>query len=124
MQVICNASSLPDLDPEIRTLIQQRIEELGSDAGLATFIVLAKDEGPEALEEQLGFSVLADRVNGRRFGEPGFCPAFESVESHPGCFELVFVLADYGDGVLVFIPKHDGLDPRLSSLCETYATSA
>jgi hypothetical protein len=34
---------------------------------------------------------------------------------------MVFVLADYGDGVLVFIPKHDGVDPRLLSLCADYA---
>ena len=124
MHVFGFAALPPDLDPDVRSLIEQRIEGLGSDAELATFIALEPTDGLESLESQLGFSVLADRVNGRRFGEPGFYPAFETVESHPSCYEMVFVLADYGDGVLVFIPKHDGLDPRLSSLCETYATTA
>jgi len=122
MLVINDSSSLSRLpDSEVRDLIRQRIEEYGSDADLATFIVVEPGDPLESLDAQLGFSVLANRFDGKRYGDPEFTPSFEVLEEHPGCYEMVLVLADYGDGVLVFIPKHDGVDGDLRALCATYA---
>ena len=122
MLVINDQSSLSRLpDSDVRDLIQQRIAEYGSDADLATFIVVEAGDSLDALDAQLGFSVLSNRFDGRRYGDPDFSPSFEVLEEHPGCYEMVFVLADYGDGVLVFIPKGDGVDGRLLSLCAEYA---
>jgi hypothetical protein len=123
MLVIRDPSSLSQLDdPAVRDLIQRRMDEYGSDADLATFVVVEPGDPLDALDAQLGFSVLSNRFDGRRHGDPGFAPSFEVLEEHAGCYEMVFVLADYGDGVLVFVPKHDGVDGQLQSLCRTYAT--
>ena len=122
MLVINDRSSLAQVtDPAVRDLIQRRIDEYGSDAGLATFVVVEPGDPLGALDAQLGFPVLTNRFDGSRHGEPGFAPSFEVAEDHGRFFEMVFVLADYGDGVLVFIPKGDGVDGRLLSLCADYA---
>ena len=125
MLVIDGQSSLARItDPELRGLVRLRMEELGPDAGLATFVVVEPGDPVEALDGPLGFSILSNRLDGRRHGEPGFAPSCEVLEEHPGCYEMVFVLADYGDGVLVFVPKNDGVDGRLLSLCADYAAPA
>ncbi len=123
MLVIRDPSSLSHLpDPDVRGLIQQRMDEYGPDADLATFVVVEPGDPLESLDAQLGFSVLSNRFDGTRHGDPGFSPSFEVAEDHGGVFEMVFVLADYGDGVLVFVPKRDGVDGELQAHCRTYAT--
>jgi hypothetical protein len=123
MLVISDPSALSKVaDPAVRRLIEQRIEEYGADADLATFIVVEPGDPPDSLDAQLGFPILSNRFDGKRHGDPGFAPSFEVLEEHAGCYEMVFVLADYGDGVLVFIPKHDGVNADLQALCRTYAT--
>jgi hypothetical protein len=122
MLVITDPSSLSKVsEPDVRRLIEQRMDEYGSDAGLATFIVVEPGDPLDAVNAQLGFSILGNRFDGRRYGDPDFAPSFEVLEEHPGCYEMVFVLADYGDGVIVLVPKGDGADPRLLALCADYA---
>ena len=123
MLVIRDPSSLARLtDPAVRDLIRRRRDEYGSDADLATFVVVEPGDPLDALDARLGFPVLSNRFDGTRHGEPGFAPSFELAEDHGDFYEIVFVLADYGDGVLVFIPKHGGVDAQLLSLCAEYAT--
>lgn len=92
-------SRLPD-SPESR-LIEQRIEEYGSDAGLATIVAVEPGDPPDALGAQLGLPIPSNCLDGRRHGEPGCAPSFDTFEERPTCYETVFVLADYGDGALV-----------------------
>ena len=100
MLVINDPSSLSQVnDPAVRDLIRRRIDEYGSDANLATFVVVEPGDPLGALDAQLGFPILTNRFDGSRYGEPGFAPSFEVAEDHGRFFEMVFVLADYGDGV-------------------------
>ena len=124
MLVISDTSSLSSIaDPGVRSLIGRRLEELGGDAGLATFVVVEPGDPLDAVNAQLGFSILSNRLDGKRFGDPGFAPSFELAEDRGGLYELLFVLADYGDGVVVLVPKV-GADPRLIALCAEYAAPA
>ena len=122
MLVINDTSSLAQVtDPEVRALIERRMDEYGSDADLATFVVVEAGDPLDSLDAQLGFPILSNRLDGTRHGHPDFTPSFEVLEEHQSCFEMVFVLADYGDGVIVLVPKGGGADPRLLSLCAEYA---
>ena len=122
MLVINDPSSLSQVnDPDVRDLIQRRIDEYGSDAGLATFVVVEPGDPLGALDAQLGFPILTNRFDGSRYGEPGFAPSFELAEDHGGFYEVLLILADGGDGVLVLIPKHPGVHPQLLQLCAEYA---
>ena len=50
--------------------------------------------------------------------------SWEYLDEHPGCFEMVFVLADSGYGVVVIIPKDPQVDPALLQLCTRLASPA
>ena len=127
MQVIRTPADASNInDPAIRRLVEQRIYDLGNEpfdlAELGYFIIVEAGDSIATIDAQLGFSILANRFNGIRFGQPGFVPSFEFVEEFSGCFEMVFVISDDGFGVEVFIPKTAGIDSELLELCSRYAT--
>jgi hypothetical protein len=113
---------------EVRSLVDQRITTLSEDEPYdpdvhGYFIVLEPEDSTAAANQQLGFSMLCNRMDGVRFGEPGFAPSFELVEEHSRYYEMVFVLSDDGHGVVIFVPK-DHVDPELLALCKRYAIPA
>lgn len=109
----------------IRQLVEERINDLGgeefdSDA-LGFFLVIEPGDALDAIDAQLGFLILANRITGIRFDEPGFWPSFEFVEEFPACFDMVFIISDDGFGIEVFVPKADGVPPGLRIMCQRYA---
>ena len=133
MQIIRDPASTAQItNPEIRRLVEQRIDDLGKPDGpeepfdLATlgyFIIVEPGDTLDAIDAQLGFPILANRFSGIRFGHPGFTPSFEFVEAFSGCFDMVFILDDSGFGIEVFIPK--SIDsPDLLAMCQRYAMPA
>jgi DNA-binding Xre family transcriptional regulator len=112
-------------DPALRQLVQQRTDALVSDGDtleeLCHFIVVEPGDSIEAIDAQLGFSILSNRWDGLRFGDPAFKPAWEILEDHLNYFEVVFVLGDDGYGVEVFVPKQ-GIAADLLAMLSLYAT--
>ena len=119
-------STMQISDPEIRKLVQHRIDELGGDkfntTELGYFLVIEPGDSIVAISAQLGFSILANRFTGIRYDEVGFTPSFEFVEEFASCFEIVIILDDSGYGVDIFISKGSGVDPDLLAMCQRYAT--
>lgn len=114
------------VNPEIRQLISQRIQDLSLDEpwdanSLGPFIVVEPGDQPGALNEQLGFPILNSRINGTQFGDVGFMPSHEILEAHADCYEIVFILSDDGYGVSVFVPKDTSVDRDLLAMCARYA---
>ena len=87
-------------------------------------VVVEPGDTVEQLEQDLGCSILQDPWDGTRFGDDGFAPGFEILEEHPGFYELVIVPGDGDFGIVIFIPKQDGISAELLHFCETYATAA
>lgn len=112
-------------DPAIRNIVQARFSAMDAENPdldeWGYFIVIEDGDVDADVEKQLGFSVFANRFNGKVFGDAGFTPSFEILEDHESCVELVFVLSDDGYGVEVLIPHAVSFDSRLRSLCERYA---
>lgn len=129
MRFIDSAEKAGELvDNEVRCLVQRRIamlsEEEPYDSAIhGYFLVVEQGDPLHVLEQQLGFSVLHDRLNWTHFNEPGFARPFEFIEEHSGYFEMVFVLSDDGYGVEIFVPK-SGADPDLLAMCRRYAIPA
>ena len=96
-------------DIAIRELVQQRIDDLGGDdfdsASLGYILVVQSGDTLEALNAQLGFDPLCNRLTDIRHDQSGFAPWFEFVEEFPSCFDAVFILSDDGFGVELFISK-------------------
>lgn len=108
---------------EIRTLSLRRFEMLApyDPETMGYFIVTEPGDTVAVLNGQLGFDILSNRRDGIRFDQPGFNPAFEILEEHRSCYEMVIVFSDDGFGVEVFVPKLPGIDPALLAMCSMHA---
>lgn len=127
MLVLSDPASIAALeDPELRALIEKRIEpftefddyELDE---LVSIVIVEPGDELAALDLQLGFPVLENRFDGTRFGDPDFTPSFEMLVEHAGCYEIVFVFGDDGYGAEVFVTKHPEVDLQLLAMCAAYA---
>ncbi len=109
----------------IRELVQKRINDLGGEAfdtnTLGYFLVIQPGDTLDAIDTQLGFSILANRFTGIRYDQPGFTPSFEFVEEFPSCYDMVFIISDDGYGVEVFVEKAEGVSPDLRIMCRVHA---
>jgi hypothetical protein len=110
----------------IRDLVRQRINDLGGEefdtTELGYFLVVEIGDTLEDLESQLGFSIVANRITGIRWDQPGFTPSFEFIEDLGFCFDMVIVLSDSGYGVEILVPNKLGGDVDLLAMCGRYAT--
>jgi hypothetical protein len=108
-----------------RELVRQRIDDLGGDAfdstELGYFLVVESGDALEAINDQLGFDLLCNRMTGVRYDHVDFAPSFEFIEEFPSCYDLVFILSDDGFGVEVFVPKEEGIDTDLLAMCRRYS---
>jgi hypothetical protein len=126
MHIIREPSSVHQISSNaVRELVRKRIDDLGGDAfnttELGFFLVLECGDKLEAINAQLGFDILRNRMTGVRYDHTDYTPPFEFIESFPSCFDMVFILSDDGFGVEVFIPKEEGLDHDLLAMCQRYA---
>jgi hypothetical protein len=111
------------IDPRLRRLLVERRDQLGGRIkGEARFIVVQPGDGLDALETALGFSVLHNQIDGRRFGDPEFSPSWEWLADHGHCYELVFIFDDSGFAHVVLIENSHGVDWELLRLCQLYVT--
>ena len=130
MQVLRDQASISTIDdPELRTLIEKRVQTLAEFDDyelheLVNFLVVEPGDALHALDMQLGFPILQNRFDGSRFGDPGFTPSFDLLEEHAGCYEIVFVVSDDGFGIEVFVAKDPGVPSELLAMCVAYATPA
>lgn len=122
-----NAFLTKHLNAELNRLIERRIEDLADfddiDLGdLVSFIVMEPADQACQLDDHLGFSVLANRFDGCRYGDSGFSPSWDELTQHSEWFELLYVLRDDGFGVVIFIPKNIPGSPELLAMCAAYAS--
>lgn len=115
--------------PELRQLIEQRFADLCNgdeyDEDLHGFLfVIEPGDCLDDIEAECGCPVLGSPFDNVRYGDAGFSPAFEVLEEHGCCFEMVFVPGDGDFGIVIFIPKTDGIDADLVAFCQKYATPA
>lgn len=116
-------------DPDISRLVQDRFTQICAAEPYdcdrhGYMIVVEPGDTVSELEAESGCPILSDIFGDMHYGDPDFTPPVEALEEHADCYELVFVLNDDGSGVLLFVPKIDGIDPELLSMCAKYAVPA
>jgi hypothetical protein len=127
MQIIRVPTAVATIeDPELRSCIEKTISDLNGEDPCdhevwGYFLIVEPGDTVQAINTQLGFSILCNRWTGVSFGHGGFTPSWEVMNAHAHWYELVFVLSDDGFGVVVFIPKTVGIDPELLAMCARYA---
>jgi hypothetical protein len=116
-------------DPAMRQLLAERLSfyaqyddlELGE---LFKLILIEPGDTLDDLDREFNGAFLINHYSGRRYGDPGFKPAFEVLEEYPGFYAMLFCESDAGFGIEVIVPKSTDIDPRLLSLCAQHATLA
>ena len=114
---------------DLRELVEQRFDDIcdGEDFDPdlhGQFIVVEAGDSVDVLEEESGCPILRGYIGNARYGDPEFKPVFECLEEHDTCYEMVFVPGDGDFGIVIFIPKQEGIDPDLLTLCAEYAEPA
>ena len=114
---------------DIRELVEQRFDDMCDgeeyEADLCGFmIVVEAGDSVDVLEEESGCPILRSYIGNARYGDPGFKPVFECLDEHDTCYEMVFVPGGGDFGIVIFIPKQDGIDPELLAMCAEYAEPA
>jgi hypothetical protein len=122
----CALDSWPD--QELVQLLRNRLafyaEYEEPLAGLFKLILIEPGDTLADLDGEFNGGFLINHFSGRRFGDDGFRPCFETLEEHPTFYDMVFCEGDAGFGVEVIVPKTDGIDGRLLNLCAQFATEA
>jgi len=103
-----------DIEPAL--LIQERLDLLY----LAPILIIGPSDTEQDIINEIGFSPLVNRVDGKRFPSADFMPSWEYITHHEGWHELVYVTGDDGSGVILFIEDAEGTDPALLALCRRY----
>ncbi len=98
--------------PELSESLERRITELSEYEGyelheLVNLVVAEPGDTVEQLSAVLGIDV--------EHRQP------DLAESHPGWYELTYVVSDDGFGFVVYIPSRRDLDARVLALCATHA---
>ena len=110
------------IDLRLKQLLIDRRDQLDCDLhDAARFLVVQPGDSLKAFERELGFSVLQNRTDGRRFPDPLFSPSWEWLADHGHCFEMVFILDDSGFAHVVLIQNSPMQNRLLRTLCLTYA---
>ncbi len=115
MQILRDSKSILEVartwsDHELRGLFSIHVKRLKEYeeydlSELVCFIVCEECDSVADLDTALGFSIMANRFDGVKFGESGFHPSWEFVIKYNGWYEIVYVLSDDGTGVVVFVDK-------------------
>jgi hypothetical protein len=119
-----SVQTIADLDT--RKLVQKRIDDLGGDQFSSTelgyLLVIEPGDTLEAIQAQIGFSIVANRRTDHRYDHPEFTPSFEFIEDFGFCYDAVWIVSDTGWGIEAIVPKVEGIPPDLLDMCARYAT--
>ena len=120
MLSIHNINQLPsNLDTNLLNLITLRLDQLGDID--SPIYILETDDSITDIESILGCRILTNLFDSLTYPDPDFVPSFEVLEDHGDFYEMVFILSDGDDATLIFIPKTEGMDPQLLSMCSDYS---
>ena len=112
--------SITDLD--ILKLVKMRHDQLG-DGMFDSVIIIEAGDSLSDIEEEIGFSILTNLFDDKRYPDPDFVPCFEVLEDHGTFYVILYIFGDGDDAIEIFIPKH-GVDNELLAMCSQYAVLA
>ena len=124
-----NAEISENADPQIANQLTRHLrfdaEYHDPDVGnlLTVFVVEPGDTLP-TIDHAMDGCFLTNHYSRRQLGDPDFVPCFESLEEHATFYEVLFIQSDEGHALVILVPKAQGIDRDLLSLCARYATPA
>jgi hypothetical protein len=122
-----NSEIKENTDPAIANLLTRHLQfgaEFNADnpADLLTVFLLEPGDTLQTIDVAMNGCFLTNHYSGRRVGDPGFQPCFETLEEHATVYEMLFIQSDEGHALVVLIPRTSGIDSELLAMCAQYAT--
>jgi len=116
-------------NPAIRALLDRRFRELSAEEPydpevIGYFVLVEPGDSMAAIEAETGCWLLTSPFSDGCYGDEDYAPCFEVLEEHPACYEIVFVFNDGGYGIVLLVPKVEGIDAELLHFCGQYAMPA
>ena len=117
-------------DPLISKLLAARVhqgleyQDEDNPEWLLSVIVVEPGDTLADLNPEANGELLANAWSGTKYFEPNYRPPCETLEEYPTFYELLFVLSDWGNGLSLIVPKEEGIDPDLLTMCKRWATPA
>jgi hypothetical protein len=122
MLILKSPSSIDSIiDPDILKLVKMRRDKLGDEMFDSVIIIEAGDSISD-IEQEIGFFVMTNLFDDKRYPDPDFVPCFEVLEDHGTFYVILYIFGDGDDAIEIFIPKH-GVDNELLAMCAQYAVS-
>lgn len=114
-------------DTALCQIIHQRFAELATFDDttfdeLAEFWLIEPGDSVDAVESATQLRIVQDWFSDARYPDPDFSPAWEVLEAHRTCYEMIFITNDTGYGIVLWIQKV-GTDQTLLAMCAEYAPS-
>jgi hypothetical protein len=123
MLILKSPSSIDSIThPNILKLVKMRHDQLGDEMFDSVIIIEAGDSLSD-IEQEIGFSILTNLFDDKRYPDPDFVPCFEVLEDHGSCYEMLFILSDGDAAIEIFIPK-TGVDNELLAMCAQFSVLA
>ena len=116
MLLLTGKESVRDVvDVRIQSFVTQRMKDMAMDEPydpdlFGPIVVIEPGDTADQLADAVGFNVLSQDV------------PTEVVDEHPSCYEIVIVPGDGDYGIVIFIPKLDGVSSELLAFCKAHAT--
>ena len=122
-----NTEIKENTDPAIATLLTRHLQfgaefNANDPADLLTVFVIEPGDSLQTIDIAMDGCFLTNHWSGRRLGDPGFAPCFETLEEYPTVFEMLFIQSDEGHALVLLIPKTSDIDADLLAMCAQYAT--
>ncbi len=115
MLISKSASSFESItDHDILKLVKLRHDQLGDEMFDSVIIIEAGDSISD-IEQEIGFSILTNLFDDKRYPDPDYVPCFEVLENHGTFYVILFIFGDGDDAIEIFIPKY-GVDNKLLAM--------
>ncbi len=93
-------------DPTLRSLLDLRRDQLiehGELSELGCIVIIQPGDTLEAVEAAVSFPIATNIIDGIRFPDPAFMPAWEWTLRHGIYWEVAYVLSDDGSGFVLIV---------------------
>lgn len=111
------------LDGKLHSILRNTLAsaEANGVADLTHVLIVQDGDTEEAIEQELGWSVLEHPIDGHRFGKAEFEPYWAWLQNRGGWYELILTIGNSGFAYIIVIEDSPGAPAELLRMCRTYA---
>ena len=122
MLLLDESQTLPRIaHPGLSRVLGQRLQQCGSLQGI---VLVEPGDSAASLEQALGLCIVTSLFGDARYPDEDYVPSFEVIEDHGDSYEMVFITDDDTGSTVLFIPKSEGMDADLLSLCQAFVVTS